>query len=124
MSTLTVTNLTSSRLPVGQFIGVLKPNEVRILDLTANELELSRNVLVEMAAAGVLNFATAPTSSTADNNLEPVLGGARVLSGTGVPNGVVTGSVGDLYTNKAGGALTTLYVKESGAGTNTGWVAK
>lgn len=46
------------------------------------------------------------------------------FSGTGDPNGVVSGNVGDLYTNKSGGANTTLWVKESGSGTNTGWAAK
>lgn len=44
-------------------------------------------------------------------------------TGTGSPEGVVTASVGTLYSRSDGGASTTLYVKESGAG-NTGWVAK
>lgn len=44
--------------------------------------------------------------------------------GTGSPNGAVTGNPGDMYINDSGGASTTLYVKESGVGTNTGWVAK
>jgi hypothetical protein len=49
---------------------------------------------------------------------------AKVRASTGSPNGVVTGNPGDLYLNKSGGAGTTLYVKESGSGTNTGWVGK
>lgn len=44
-------------------------------------------------------------------------------TGAGSPNGVVTAPPGSLYSNTSGGASTTLYVKESGAG-NTGWVAK
>jgi hypothetical protein len=40
------------------------------------------------------------------------------------PNGVVTGSPGSIILSTAGGAATTLYVKESGVATNTGWVAK
>jgi hypothetical protein len=52
------------------------------------------------------------------------LAGPRWSSGAGSPNAVLLGSPGDLYTNKNGGAATTLYVKESGIGTNTGWVAK
>lgn len=44
-------------------------------------------------------------------------------SGSGTPEGAVTGSVGDIYTRTNGGANTTLYVKESGSATNTGWVA-
>lgn len=44
-------------------------------------------------------------------------------SGTGTPEGVVTAPIGSMFTRRDGGASTTLYVKESGAG-NTGWVAK
>jgi hypothetical protein len=44
-------------------------------------------------------------------------------SGTGSPEGVVTASVGALFTRTDGGAGTTLYVKETGTG-NTGWAAK
>ncbi len=46
------------------------------------------------------------------------------FTGTGDPNGIVTASPGAMYLNYAGGAGTTLYVKESGVGTNTGWVGK
>lgn len=45
------------------------------------------------------------------------------LSGTGSPEGAVSAPVGTLYTDDAGGAGTTLYVKESGTGA-TGWAAK
>lgn len=48
----------------------------------------------------------------------------QTFYGTGDPNAAVVGQVGDLYINKSGGASTTLWVKESGNGTNTGWVAK
>lgn len=52
---------------------------------------------------------------------------AAVLSmlhaGTGTPEGALAAPVGHLYLRTDGGASTTLYVKESGAG-NTGWVAK
>lgn len=47
----------------------------------------------------------------------------RLLAGTGSPENIVTAPVGTLYTSDAGGAATTLYVKESGTG-NTGWIAK
>lgn len=43
--------------------------------------------------------------------------------GTGTPEAVVTGNVGDLFIRTDGGAATVLYVKETGTG-NTGWVAK
>lgn len=47
-----------------------------------------------------------------------------IFAGTGTPEGVVTAGVGAIYQRTDGGAGTCLYVKESGAGTNTGWVAK
>lgn len=45
------------------------------------------------------------------------------FTGTGSPEGVITARPGSMYTNESGGAGTTLYIKESGAG-NTGWIAK
>jgi hypothetical protein len=48
----------------------------------------------------------------------------RVLTGQGSPEGVVVAKVGRLYARSDGGANTTLYVKESGNNTNTGWAAK
>jgi hypothetical protein len=50
-------------------------------------------------------------------------GGITWTSGAGSPEGVVTAPVGSLYSRSNGGALTSLYVKESGSG-NTGWVGK
>jgi lysophospholipase L1-like esterase len=46
-----------------------------------------------------------------------------VSAGAGTPEGVITAPVGSIFLRTNGGAATTLYVKESGAG-NTGWVAK
>ena len=47
----------------------------------------------------------------------------QIYTGTGTPEAVVTAAIGALFLRTDGGASTTLYVKESGAG-NTGWVAK
>jgi hypothetical protein len=44
--------------------------------------------------------------------------------GDGDPNTVVTASPPAIYLNRAAGAATTLYVKESGVATDTGWVGK
>ena len=52
-----------------------------------------------------------------------VTGGISWRSGAGTPEGAVTSPVGSLYSRTDGGAITTLYVKESGTGA-TGWVAK
>jgi len=43
-----------------------------------------------------------------------------IQTGSGTPEGTVTGAVCDLYLRTNGGTGTTLYVKESGSG-NTGW---
>lgn len=49
--------------------------------------------------------------------------GPIIAVGTGTPEGAVTAPVGSLFLRTNGGAATSLYVKESGAG-NTGWVGK
>lgn len=48
----------------------------------------------------------------------------RFTFGEGSPEGVVTASRGAIYVRTDGGAGTTLYVKETGDGTATGWTAK
>ena len=47
-----------------------------------------------------------------------------VQRGSGSPDGAVLGSVGNIYMRSNGGAGTSVYFKESGNDTNTGWVAK
>lgn len=47
-----------------------------------------------------------------------------VVTGTTGPNGFQYGTTGDLFLNTGGGTSATLWVKESGVNTNTGWVAK
>lgn len=49
---------------------------------------------------------------------------ATIRSGAGDPDGVVAAPVGSLFLRSDGSTGTTLYVKETGAATNTGWVAK
>lgn len=65
------------------------------------------------------------TQAEADALYQPL---AAVLSmlhtGSATPEGAVTGSPGHIYLRTGGGAGTSLYVKESGSATNTGWVAK
>lgn len=45
----------------------------------------------------------------------------KITVGAGTPNGNVVGSPPDIYLNTSGGASTTMYLKESGTDTNTGW---
>ncbi len=49
---------------------------------------------------------------------------AHVLFGTGSPEGVVAARTGTMYLNHAGGAGTTLFVKQSSPTPKTGWVGK
>lgn len=58
------------------------------------------------------------------NALLGVLTEIPFFVGTGSPNTVVTASPPAIYFNRSGGAGVTIYVKESGSATNTGWVAK
>lgn len=52
------------------------------------------------------------------------IGEATIYTLTGTPQNNQSGNVGDIALRTDGGTGTTLYVKESGAGTTTGWVAK
>lgn len=51
-------------------------------------------------------------------------GTPRIMFGAGTPEGVKIASRGSLYLRTDGGTATSIYVKESGNETNTGWVAK
>jgi hypothetical protein len=53
----------------------------------------------------------------------PGSGTVDIRTGTGSPEGAVTGTVGDVFLRTDGGSGTTAYVKESGSNTNTGWAA-
>ena len=52
------------------------------------------------------------------------INGQRFYSDSGDPNGAVSATVGSVYTRTDGGAGTTLYIKETGAATSSGWAAK
>jgi hypothetical protein len=53
----------------------------------------------------------------------PGTGAPRWTSGTGSPEGVLGAPVGSMFLRTDGGTGTTLYIKETGAGSNTGWAA-
>lgn len=71
------------------------------------------------AVASVVNATTILFRNAVSNVVQAPV----ALTGAGTPEAAVTAAVGTLYLRTDGGASTTLYVKETGAG-NTGWVAK
>lgn len=79
------------------------------------------NTLVGVTTNSILHdgFYAATDGITLTNGTTAVL----AVTGANTPEGAVTAPVGSLFLRNNGGANTTLYVKESGAG-NTGWVAK
>lgn len=100
--------------------------------LTATSAQLATAVSDE-TGSGALVFATSPTLVTPSLGAATVTtingntigtGSIKISSGTGSPEGAVVGSVGDIFLRTNGGANTTLYVKESGSASNTGWVGK
>ena len=85
---------------------------------TANE---GKNTLV-FAGRNQGNYRT--FAVTADGRVQlSAANRTEIFSGHGSPEGIRTAPKGSLYLRYDGGANTTLYVKESGAGA-TGWVAK
>ncbi len=46
-----------------------------------------------------------------------------IYTGNGTPEGNITAGIGSVYLRTDGGAISTIYIKESGTG-NTGWVPK
>ena len=77
-----------------------------------------------MVAAFFWNVAAPAFAQTAEGRFLRVWlnSACMVRTGSGTPESAVTGVICDVYLRTNGGAGTTLYVKESGAG-NTGWIA-
>lgn len=76
-------------------------------------------------AAGVIEANNGTAGTLRDFKARTYFYTATVFdtSGAGTPEGAVAAGIGSTYRRTDGGALTSFYVKESGAG-NTGWVAK
>lgn len=86
----------------------------------------SNNGLTPGAMGLLTQIRNAINGSVLPSGIAQVLlgNGVTISLGSGSPETAVTGNVGDLYMNSAGGAGTTFFVKESGVGTNTGWIGK
>lgn len=81
---------------------------------------------VQVASGGNVQIGASAIAAPDGYSMLQVSGPAATLYerwGSGSPEGAVTAPVGAIYHRTDGGANTSLYVKESGAG-NTGWVGK
>lgn len=98
----------------------------------SSSIELSALLEVIFKDTDGLSWLTKPQfNGTPHSSYPHVPGGVRIgggagpfwVSGTGMPEGHVAAPVGSLFSRTDGGAGSTLYVKESGAGA-TGWTPK
>lgn len=104
-------------------VQILKTDKNDIIDSGLNDGQTYLYTIAAQDQSG--SSAQSPAASVTtpelvDSNFE--LGLVRI--GPGSPNNKVSGSPPMLWLRTDGGANTTLYVKESGVNTKTGWVAK
>jgi hypothetical protein len=99
--------------------------DVLMLGVDTNVVHIqTKNVLPDLDNTYLLGSTSRMWSQTYSRQIHPTASSSVfITAGTGSPEGVLTASVGSLFLRTNGGANTTLYIKESGAG-NTGWVAK
>jgi hypothetical protein len=79
-------------------------------------------LLTDETGTGLTVFSDSPTLTTKLTVPRIDLTTCQELTGAGSPEGVVAAPVCSTYRRTDGGASTTFYAKETGAGTNTGWV--
>ena len=62
--------------------------------------------------------------ATSRGGMNPQSGAGRIIAGLNEPEGSITGNVGDIFQSLNGTSGKVLWVKETGNGTDTGWIAK
>jgi hypothetical protein len=114
---------------VFQKVGGLITDRISVSLSSANNLQINNNLGASVqyfaGVTGIHQFLINSVQQwvmNTDGSLQSKTG-PKINSGTGTPEGAITASVGSLFMRTEGGAGTSLYVKESGAG-NTGWVGK
>lgn len=109
----------------GMFVRPVTKNNGIVFEVQVPTSTTSASLSTAFRVVNNAGVATVQTHQMASilAGMEFGVGGPRILSGTGTPEGVVTAGVGSLFLRSDGGAGTSLYVKQSGTG-NTGWVGK
>ena len=87
-------------------------------------LSFQRNAGANLYFSDALKFKTTTDGVEVTGDISFGSGAPRWGTGAGDPAGIVSAPIGSMWTRTDGGAGTTLYVKESGGGGNSGWVAK
>lgn len=130
---------------VGTLLEVILADGSDFAPFKANRLDLTgigtgATSAIAIPSSGRINWASAGQlyissgtyffTNSADSAFLPIAASqvvlnnvTKILQGAGTPESAVTAPVGSMFLRSDGGANTTLYVKESGAG-NTGWIAK
>jgi len=62
--------------------------------------------------------------ATSRGGMNAQSGAGRMIAGLDEPEGHITGNVGDIFQSLNGTSGKVLWVKETGNGNDTGWVAK
>jgi len=89
-----------------------------------NAIEFSENNRKTLQVGSGAPHTGTPSSRLSLYNEDTDSTFVQILSGTGSPEGVILAPQGSLYLRTDGGSGTTLYIKETSAGINTGWDAK
>lgn len=114
--TLQRNSVTVSWYPRSGNIGVLRVNGVDAFTYTTSYVAPNADT------GSSLGTAALRWNNAFVNNVRLGSGGTTETSGTGSPEGVVTGTVGSRYWQENGGAGSRLWWKATGSG-NTGWTA-
>jgi hypothetical protein len=99
--------------------GLISGNSIRSSQALHDILTDAANTVVSVHG----NF-TNGAVTRAETSYFTELSVQRIFETASNPEGFITANPGDLCLRSTGGAATTLYVKESGSATNTGWIGK
>ena len=98
-------------------------NSAKIRNIV-NAIEFSENNRKTLKVGSGATSAASGSSRLSLYNEDTDSTFVQIFSGTGSPEGIFNAPQGSLYLRTDGGSGTTLYIKETTGGTNTGWDAK